>query len=79
LLDLIITNFIELSSSREVASCVATQELPSILWNLKVHFHVHKSPLLVPIPSQDNPVHTTSSSLSNIHLDIIHPPTYRSF
>jgi hypothetical protein len=30
-----ITNFMELSSSQEAASCAAALELPSILWNPK--------------------------------------------
>jgi hypothetical protein len=52
----------ELSPSSEAASCAATQELASILWDWKVYYHVHNDYPLDPILSQINPVHTTPLS-----------------
>jgi hypothetical protein len=56
--------------SREAANCAATQELPYNLRNPKVHYRVHKSPSLVSILSQIDPVHTILSYLSQIRLNI---------
>jgi hypothetical protein len=65
----------ELSTSWEATTCAAIRELPSILWNPKVHYHVHKSPPLVLSWARSIwsiPPHPTSL---NIHYNIIHPPT----
>jgi hypothetical protein len=36
----------------------ARQDIPPLLLNVKVHYHVYNSPPLYPILSQKNPVHT---------------------
>jgi hypothetical protein len=61
----------DLSPSREAASCADTHEFPNILLKPKVHYRFHKSPSLVPILSRISPVHTTPSYISKISFNIV--------
>jgi hypothetical protein len=67
-----------LSTSWESANCAATQELLRTLWNLEVHYCVHKSPPLVPILSHIYPIHTTPSYHSKTHFNMVHTPMFWS-
>ena len=63
------------SPSWEANWFAASQEIPRILWNPKVHYRTHKRPPPVPVLGQPNPIHIPTSYLLEIYPNVIHPST----
>jgi len=66
------------SPSWEINWFEASQQIPRISRNLKVHYRTHKRPPPVSILGKPNPVHIPTSHLLEIHPKIIHLSTPRS-
>ena len=73
LLTYLLTYSMVQSPSWEANWFTASQEIPRISRNPKVHYRTHKRPPHVSIPGQPNPVHIPTSQLLQIHPNIIHP------
>jgi len=63
------------SPSWEANWFAASQEIPRISGNPKVHYRTHKRPPPVSILGQPNRVHIPTSHLLEIHPNTIHPST----
>ena len=66
------------SPSWEANWFAASQKIPRISRNPKVHYRTHNRPPPVSILGQPNPVHIPTSHLLEIRRNIIHPSTPRS-
>lgn len=64
--------------SCKTSSCLVCQEIPHILWNQNLYFHVSKNPPLVPYLRQMTAVHILETYLCKINFIIILPSTSRS-
>jgi hypothetical protein len=78
LLTYFLTYSMEQSPPWEANRFSASQEIPSISWNPKVHSRIHKCPPPVPILSQLDPVHTPTSYFLKTYLNIIQTTAYCS-
>ena len=67
----LLTYFMQKSPSWEANRFAASQVIPRILWNTRVHYRIHKCSPPVPILSQLDSGHTPTSHFLKIHFNIL--------
>jgi hypothetical protein len=75
LLNYLLTCYMKQSPSCEANRFSASQEIPRILWNPTVNYHIDKYQTPVPILCQIYRVHAPKSIFLKIHFNIILPST----
>ena len=65
-----LTYFMQQGPSWEANRFAASQEIPRILWNPKIHYRIHKCQPPVPIMNQLDPVRKSTSRFLKIQLNI---------
>ena len=61
------------SPSCKADSSLGSQEIPRILWNLKIHYHAQNNPPTVSILGQINIVHIYSFTILKIYNTLVLP------